>query len=135
MPSYKQPRRLNAVSLTLLGLALLAAYIGYQAWPTVALNADLASAVEDALPRLYRANLLPEPESSVAADEIKQSLVDKLGALGMDHPEELVTIARDQKTVAVRVRVRVVVNLTLLHLELPITLSPHAETSAERISY
>jgi hypothetical protein len=135
VPSYKQPRRLNAVSLTLLGLALLAAYIGYEAWPTVTLNADLSSAVEDALPRLYRANLLPEPESSVAADEIQQSLVDKLGALGMDHPEQLVTITRDLKTVAVRVRTRVVVDLPLLHLKLPITLNPHAETSAERVVY
>jgi hypothetical protein len=135
VPSYKQPRRLNAVSLTLLGLALLAAYIGYEAWPTVTLNADLASAVEDALPRLYRANLLPEPESSVAADEIRQSLVDKVGALGLDQPEELVTITRDAKTVAVRVRARVMVTLALLHLKLPITLSPHAETSAERVSY
>jgi hypothetical protein len=133
--SYKQPRRLNAVSLTLLGLVGLAGYVAHAAWPAIALNADLASAIEDALPRLYRANLLPEPESSVGADEVKQSLVERLAALGLERPEDRLTVARDAKVVAIGLAVPVVIHLALLHLSFPVTLRPHAETSAARVSY
>jgi hypothetical protein len=133
--TYKQPRRINAVSVTLILLLVAAGYVGYSAWPVVALNADVKSVLEDALPRIYRANLLPEPESTTATDEIRQSLIEKLTALGIPAPESALAITRDARTVAITVRLATEIDLKFVHRKIPVSLNPRVATSAERVSF
>ena len=132
---YRQPRRFNAVSLALLLALFAAAYVAFASWPTVALHADVKSLLEDALPRLYRANLLPEPESTVGSEEIRQGVIEKLTALGIADPENALTISRDARVVAMAVRLRTAIDLKLIHRKIPLTLNPRVETSAERVSF
>ena len=68
--TYTQPRRINAVSVTLLLLVAAAGYVAFSAWPVVSLYSDVKTTLDDALPRLYRANLLPESEAAIGTEEV-----------------------------------------------------------------
>ena len=133
--TFKQPRRINAVSVTLLLLLAGAGYVAFSAWPVVALNADVKNVLEDALPRLYRANLLPEPESTIGSEEVRQLLIEQLQALAVADPETALTIARDARRVAIAVKVETVIDLKAIQKKFPVTLNPRVETSAARVSY
>ena len=135
--TYKQPRRINAVSVTLAVLVVLAGYLGFHAWPVIALNADLKNALEDAMPKLYHANLLPEPEATVSADQVRQALVDKMTELGVEDADGALTINRDSERVSLSAHVNTAVRLGPLGFgkTIPWTLSPAVETSATRVSY
>lgn len=133
--TYTQPRRINVVSVTLLLLLAAAVYVGLAAWPVITLNADVKTVLEDALPRLYRTNLLPEPESSLGGEQVRQAVIEKLGALGIPDPETALTITRDARTVAIAVKTTTAIDLKLVRKKIPVTLSPRVETSAERVSF
>lgn len=133
--TYRQPRRFNVVSLTLLVLLGGAGYVAFSSWPVIALNSDLKNVLEDALPRLYRANLLPEPESSIGSEQVRQGLIEKLGALGIADPESAMTITRDSRIVAIAVKVDAAIDLKLVNKKIPVPLHPRVETSAARVTY
>jgi hypothetical protein len=132
---YRQPRHLNVVSISLALLLAVAGYAAYVAWPVISLNADVRSALDDVLPKIYRANLLPEGESAVAADEARRRLVEQLTTLGVPDPEAALTITRDSKVVAIAVKVDTAVDLKVIGKKIPVTLNPRVETGAARVSY
>ena len=132
---YRQPRRLNAVSISLVLVLAVAGYAAFAAWPVISLNADVRSAMDDVLPKLYRANLLPEGESAVAADEARRRLVESLTTLGVANPDANLTITRDAKVVAISVKLDTVIDLKLIGKKIPLTLNPRVETSADRVKY
>ncbi|MEO7669186.1 MAG: hypothetical protein ABIW57_07590 [Polyangia bacterium] len=133
--TYKQPRRFNVVSFALVLVLAAAGYVAFAAWPVYTLNSDLKNVLEDALPRLYRANLLPEPESTISSDQVRQSLVEKLTALGIAEPDSAMTITRDSRTVAIAVKLDAVIDLKLINKKIPVPLNPRVETSAARVAY
>lgn len=133
--TYQQPRRLNGVSITLLLLVAAAGYLAYSCWPVIVLNADLNSALEDALPKLYRANLLPEPESTIGSDQVRQMLIERLTTLGIPDADTATTITRDTRIVAIAVKVNTAVDLKIAGKKIPVALNPRVETSAARVSY
>ena len=114
---------------------VVAGYAAYAAWPVISLNADVSSALDDVLPKIYRANLLPEGESAVAADEARRLLVDKLTALGVTNPDAALTITRNAQVVALSVKVETAVDLKVIGKKIPVTLNPRVETSAARVAY
>ena len=132
---YRQPRRLNVVSISLAVFLAIVGYAAYAAWPVISLNADVRSALDDILPKIYRANLLPEGESAAAADEARHLLVEKLTALGVTNPDAALTITRDAKVVAISAKVDTAVDLKVIGKKIPVTLTPRVETSAARVSY
>jgi hypothetical protein len=132
---YRQPRRLNVVTISLLALLLIAGYVGYAAWPVISLNADVRSAMEDVLPKLYRANLLPDPESTVASDDARHALVERLTALGIVNADNVLTMTRNPNLVAIAVKLDTAIDLKLVGKKIPLTLNPRVETSAARVSY
>lgn len=133
--TYKQPRRFNAVSLTLFLLLAAAGYVAFAAWPVMALNSDAKDVLEEALPRLYRANLLPEPESTISGEEVRQQLIEKLGALGITDAEAAMTITRDTRIVAISVKIDAALDLKLINKKIPVPLNPRVETNAARVTY
>jgi hypothetical protein len=132
---YRQPRRLNVVSISLVLFLAVAGYAAFAAWPVISLNADVRSALDDVLPKIYRANLLPEGESAVAVDEARRMLVDKLTTLGVATPDAALTITRDTKVVAISIKVDTAVDLKVIGKKIPVTLNPRVETSAARVGY
>lgn len=136
MTAYRQPRRINAVSLSLLAILAAGAYLGFRAWPVLVLRTEVKDALEEALPRLYRANLLPEPESTIAATELRTGLVEKLGTLGVTDADQALTLTmgREVEEVALSVKLRATIDLPPLG-RLPVTLAPRAHTSAARVKF
>jgi hypothetical protein len=133
--TYKQPRRINVVSVLVVLAVLAAGFVGYRAWPVISLRADVKDAFLDALPRLYRANLLPEPEASVAAAEVRKTVVDKLATLGIADAERALSIGRSAEEVAITIELRTAIDLGPVGPRVPVSLSPRAATSAARVSY
>lgn len=135
MAKYRQPSGLNLVSVTLLLVLAAVGYAGYAAWPVIALDAGVKSVIEDALPRLYRANLLPEPEATLGAEQVRQSVAEELTRLGIDDAAAALSMSRDTERVVLAVTLHRVIELTPIHQRIPITLTPRVTTSAARVSY
>lgn len=133
--TYKQPRRFNVVSLFLLVVLAAAGYVAYAAWPVLSLNGDIKDILEEALPRLYRANLLPEPECTIGTEQVRQTVLEKLTALGIGEPEAALTVTRDPRLVALGVNLNAAIFLKLIGKTIPVRLSPRVETSAARVAY
>lgn len=132
---YKKPRRINGVSVSLFLFFAAAVYAAVCAWPVIAQRADAQNALEDALPKVYRANLLPEPEATVAASRVRDTLVERLGTLGIPEPEKALTVKRDTAVVALDLDWAAKVSLVGTTHAFPIKLHSHAETSAARVSF
>jgi hypothetical protein len=116
-------------------LVAAAGYVAFSAWPVVSLYSDVKTTLDDALPRLYRANLLPESEAAIGTEEVRQMLIEKLADLGVGDPGTATTITHDAQTVAIAVKVEATIHLKLVGKKIPVTLNPRVETSAARVTY
>lgn len=132
---YKQPSSLNGVSVALVLLLAAAVWVGLSAWPVLAINSNVKNEIEDALPRLYRANLFPEPNSTAEATTIHDELVEKLKALGVDDPDFQVAIARDDKLVSIEVRYRARLQMKGLRKTYVLAMRPRVQTGAARVEW
>jgi len=132
---YKQPKAINGVSIGLVVLVAATAWIGVSAWPVIALNSNVKNELNDALPRLYRANLRDEPGATVEATRLHDELLTKIRGLGVDDGKLAVEIARSAKTVAIEVRYQAAVQLLGLKKTHVVSLHPRVETDAARVEW
>ncbi len=132
--TYKQPRRLNAVSITLFLIVGLGTWLGMSAWPLIAVNANVKNEIGEALPRAYKANLLPEPTSTESIARIHDELVESIKKLGVTDPKAEVLITRDKK-IAVQVRYKATMTLKGTEKTYDFTLEPKVETDAARVEW
>jgi hypothetical protein len=132
--NYKQPRRINAVSLTLLALVGLAVWVGFSAWPLMSVNANVKNELGEVLPRAYKANLLPEPTSSEALTRLHDELLETVKKLGVTDPKAEVVIKREK-----RISVEVVYQATLvlkgLEKSYQLAMNPKVDTDAARVEW
>lgn len=131
---YKQPRRLNSVSITLFLLIGVGVWIGISAWPIIAVNANVKNELGEALPRAYKANLMPEPTSTEGIARIHDELADTIKKLGVSDPQAEVIITRDKKiSVEVRYKATMILKGTTKTYEL--AFNPKVETDAARVEW
>lgn len=135
MAEYKQPRRLNAVSLTLVVIAGLATWLGVSAWPVLSQYADVKTELEDALPRLYHANLSPDPDGSSMTEEVRQHLLERLARLAIPEAAKNLVLTRNAKVVSIGIAYPAIISLRGTQKHYQVTLSPRVETSAERVKW
>ena len=133
--SYKQPSRINSVSIVLVLILALGGWVGLSAWPVIAAHANVKSELDEALPRAYRANLLPEPTSTQAIASLHDELIGKLPALGVTDPKCLVVITRDAKTVSIEARYTAALVLRGTRKSYPLSFTPRVETDAARVQW
>jgi hypothetical protein len=131
---YKQPRRINAVSVSLLLVVGAGAWVAVSAWPIIALNANVKNELGETLPRAYKANLLPEPTSSESLSRIHDELAESIKKLGVTDPKADVVISRG-KTIAVQVRYKATLTLKGLEKSYELTMEPKVETDAARVEW
>ena len=132
---YKQPNRINSVSIGLCLLLGLAVWVGLGAWPLIAVNGNLKNELEDVLPRAYRANLLPEPTATQAIEQLRDALVAKLPELGITDPRCQVLITRGETRISVEARYRTALVLAGLTKHYPVAFNPKVETDAARVEW
>jgi hypothetical protein len=133
--TYKQPRRLNVVTLTILAVVGVAGYVGFSAWPVLSQYANVKTELEDALPRLYHANLSPDPDGTLMTEEVRQEVLKRLDRLAVPDAAKNLIIERNTKTVGIRISYLTVLALQGTSRRFPLTLAPHVETSAERVNW
>ncbi|MEA2699677.1 MAG: hypothetical protein QOI66_3948 [Myxococcales bacterium] len=132
--NYKQPRRINTVSVTLFLVLAGGAWVAVSAWPIIALNANVKNELGETLPRAYKANLRPEPESSEGLTRIHDELLESVKKLGVTDPKAEVMISRG-KTIAVQVRYKATLTLKGLEKSYELTMEPKVETDAARVEW
>jgi hypothetical protein len=132
---YKQPRRINAVSISLLLMVAGVGWIGYSAWPIISVNANVKNELGEALPRVYKANLLPEPTSTELITRIHDDLMGKMKKLGVDDPKVEVIISRSKEKVSIETRYTAILALQGTEKTRPLTMSPKVETDAARVDW
>jgi hypothetical protein len=132
---YKQPSSINGVSAGLFLLVALTAWVGWSAWPLIALNSGVKNELNDFLPKVYRANLRMEPAATAETDELHEDLIGRLKAIGVTDPNLIVDISRSEKKVAIVARYTVTMVLKWVGKKYPYTLHPRVETDAARVEW
>jgi hypothetical protein len=132
---YKQPNAINGVSIGLVVLVAATAWLGVSAWPVIALNSNVKNELNDALPRVYRANLRQEPGATIETTRIHDELEAKIRAMGVDDGKLAVEIARSEKRVSIEVRYHATVQLLGLKKTHVVALHPRVETDAARVEW
>ncbi|HEX3698436.1 MAG TPA: hypothetical protein VH374_23890 [Polyangia bacterium] len=131
---YKQPRRLNAVSVTLFLFLGAAAWLGISAWPLIALSGNVKNELGEALPRAYKANLLPEPTSTEGIARIHDELVESLKKIGVTDPKLQVLVTR-AKNISVEARYKATLSLKGVDKTYDLDMNPKVETDAARVEW
>jgi hypothetical protein len=132
---YRRPRKINAVSVTMLVLLGIAVYLGLALWPIMALRLRVKSELEDVLPNLWRINLRSEDTARTEIARMKRELTAKLPNLGVRDKHAEVVFERGKKRVAIEVRFAASVTFPVLNKTKTFQLAPRAETDAARVEW
>jgi hypothetical protein len=129
---YKQPGHINGVSIGLLLVLALCAWVGVGVWPIISVNSGVKNELASAIAETYRANLLPEPTSTQAIARIHDQIAGKLQELGVTDPNRQVLITRGEKLLSIEVRYTAWLVLKGLSKSYPFAFDPKVETDAAR---
>ena len=132
---YKQPSSINGVSAALVVLVALTAWAVASAWPLIALNSSVKNELGEVLPKIYRANLRPEPGASDETARFREELIGTLRALGVTDPKLVIDIRRNEKRISVEARYSAIVTLKGLQKSHTFLLRPRVETDAARVEW
>jgi hypothetical protein len=132
---YKQPRSINGVSAALLVLVAITAWAAYSAWPVIAVNSGVKNEIDDVLPRIYRANLRPEPGSSEEIENVRTDLTARLRVIGVTDPNLTVEIHHDAKLLSVEVHYHATATLKGTQKSRTFDFHPRVETDATRVEW
>jgi hypothetical protein len=132
---YKQPRRVNAVSLTILLIFGLVGWAVYGFWPAFSLRSNVESELADALPGLWRMNHQPEPSVRPQVLALKRSTIERLRKMGVKDKNLEVAFERNRKIVAIQARFKTTFSLPGLERVFTVTFEPRVATDAARVEW
>lgn len=132
---YRQPKKINPVSITLLLIVSAIAYVIYSVWPVVTLRLRVKSELEDTLPNFYRVNLRPEDYARTEIARMKKELLAKLPKIGVKDKNLEVIFNRGKKRVSIEARFSTTVTFPVLNKTRTFQLAPRAETDAARVDW
>ena len=132
---YKQPSSINGVSAVLVALVAVTAWVVLSAWPVIAVNSGVKNEIDDVLPRIYRANLRPEPGSSEEIESARADLTARLRLIGVADPKLTIEIHHDAKLLSVEVRYHATATLKGTQKSHTFDLRPRVETDATRVEW
>lgn len=132
---YKKPKRLNPVSLGLVVFLGAIAYVLHSLFPVYTLHADAKGELQALLPRLYKANLMPDNVGRPQIKQIEKDAASALRRVGVKDKDLKVQIFRDKKRVAIEARFMTTATFPGLEKTRDFQLTPRAETDAARIEW
>jgi hypothetical protein len=132
---YRKPRRINAVSVTLMLMLAATVYVVYCTWPVLMLRLRVKSELEDVLPNFWRVNLRPDDYAKVEIPKMKKALMEKLPKIGVRDKKTELIFERGKKRVAIEARFAASAYFPVLNKTKVFRLSPRAETDAARVEW
>jgi hypothetical protein len=132
---YQQPSPVNGVSVGLLLLVGLTAWLGMSTWPIIAINSSVKNEIGEALPLVYRANLRPEPAATEETTRLHDEIETKIRKLGVTDPALVVEISRSEKRVSIEARYHAVATLIGIGKKHSFAMHPRVETDAARVEW
>lgn len=132
---YRKPKRINAVSVTMMLFLGAAVYVVYCTWPVLLLRLRVKSELEDVLPNFWRVNLRPEDYARVEIARMKREFLAKLPKLGVRDKKADVIFERGKKRVAIEARFTATATFPVLNKTRTFNLTPRAETDAARVEW
>jgi hypothetical protein len=110
MASYGQPRRLNAVSITMILIGLAAGYWVWRFFPAYFDGWSVDHVLKEAASKTYRLNMLGEPGRSQALKElVDKTRADIMKQGNITDPDLVVNLDLDGNNVAVSADYNVVI--------------------------
>jgi hypothetical protein len=132
---YKKPRRLNAVSATMAVVFGGFVYFMVAIWPLLALRSSVKDDLADALPHLWKINLMPEGLARRELLGFRRTLIERLKKTGIKDKQLELVVDRNKKEVALQVRYAAVATFPGTAKTIQLKFSPRVETDAGRVDW
>jgi hypothetical protein len=132
---YKKPRRLNVVSGTMALVLGALIYVGVALWPLATLRSNVKSELSEALPHLWKINLLPEGRARPEIVKLKKLITEQLRKTGIKDDKFELVMARDKQRVALEARYTAAAVFPWSQRKLVLRFSPRVETDAARVDW
>jgi len=132
---YKQPRRLNGVSIAFFASLALAGYVLYAIWPAFSLRSNVESELGDALPRLWRMNQFGDAVPRSELDKLRRNVVESVRKVGVKDKQLEVIFDRNKKRVAMEARFSTSVTFPGVNRTFVVRFRPRVETDAARVEW
>jgi hypothetical protein len=132
---YKKPRRLNAVSGVMALLFGGFVYFMVAIWPLLALRSSVKDTLADALPHLWKINLMAEGVARRELIGFKKKLLEDLRRTGVKDKQLELVLARNKKEVALQLRYAAVATFPGTTRTIQLKFSPRVETDAGRVDW
>jgi hypothetical protein len=133
--TYKQPNRINAVSMVMFLMLTGCIYFVYCAWPVMALRLRVKGDLEDVMNRYWRANLNGGESLRQAMTELRHELSTKLAADGVKDKKLDFVFTGDKQRIAIEARFDAPVYFPGFDKTYVFHLAPKAETDAARVDW
>jgi hypothetical protein len=132
---YKKPRRLNAVSISLAVVVGAMVYTFVALWPVITLRSNVKSELSEALPHLWKLNLLPEGRARAEVVKLKKIITDQLRKTGIKDDKLELVVNRDKQRVALEARYAAAATFPWSQRKWVLHFSPRVETDAARVDW
>jgi hypothetical protein len=132
---YQKPRRINAVSLTLSAILGLLIWAGVSFWPLLVLRSNVSTELAEAIPRLWKLNLRPEPQARAELPKLRRQVIEKLRQLGVKDDKLELVMDRSKQRVALTARYKATGSLQGWKRQFVFNFSPSIETDAARVDW
>jgi hypothetical protein len=132
---YKQPGRLNGVSLTIAIVFGLVGYIGYEFWPIFSLRSNVESELGDALPNLWKLNHHSDSAVRAQIQKLKRTVTERVRQAGVKDKQLEVIFERNKKIVAMEARFQTPFTIPIINKTVTLHFRPRVETDAARVEW
>jgi hypothetical protein len=132
---YKQPNRLNGVSLAMAAVFGLICYAVYAVWPVFSLRSNVESELADALPALWKLNHHSDTAVRAQIQKLKRMVTDRLREVGVKDKNLEVVFDRNKKIVAMEARYKAPFTIPVLDKTVILSFRPRVETDAARVEW
>jgi hypothetical protein len=132
---YQKPARINAVSITLLVVVAIAAWVGVSLWPALILRSNVKNELFEAMPVLWKLNLRPDAQMRAELIKLKKDVITRIRKLGVTDDKLDLTVERSKQWLSMRASFTTKVQLRGLNKVFAVRMSPQAETDAARVDW
>jgi hypothetical protein len=133
--TYKQPGKINTVSVTLLLLMVTSAYIIYSSWSVITLRLRVKGELEEMMNDYWRANLRGAGVAQQETTRLRKELIRRCVAAGVKDKKLEIVFVADKQRVAIEARFTAPVTFPGLDKTYVFSLTPRAETDAARVDW